>query len=393
MPGSGSIYTAASCWINLSFMRIFLIAGEASGDLQGAELVRALRHHTNGLQLQGWGGEMMAAQGVEVLKNYRELAFMGFWEVVTHLPAIYRNFQLCRQQIHAYKPDAIVLIDYPGFNLRMAAWVKAQGYRVFYYIAPQVWAWHSSRVKQIRRFVDQLYAILPFEESFFQQHGVSVSYVGHPLLDIVSRFVPSADFRSRYGLENGKIIALLPGSRRQEILRMLPEMLTLVDGFPDVQWVVAGASALPAAFYEELLKNQPGGHRVRLVMGQTYELLAHASAAVVCSGTATLETALFGVPQVVGYRAAALSYHIARLIVDVPYISLVNLIADKPLVKELIQHDFNRQQLLEQLQWLLSDTGRAETLAGYEDLKSKLGNTGAADRAAASMVSRILANQ
>lgn len=374
-------------------MRIFLIAGEASGDLHGAELVRALRCHHDGLQLQGWGGEMMASQGVEVLKNYRELAFMGFWEVITHLPAIYQNFQLCRRQITSFKPDAIVLIDYPGFNLRMAAWAKAQGYRVFYYIAPQVWAWHSSRVKQIRRYVDQLYAILPFEESFFRQHGVGVSYVGHPLLDIVSRFVPAADFLSRQGLEEGKIIALLPGSRRQEISRMLPEMLTLTDDFPDAQWVIAGAAALPAAFYEELLDKQAAGRRIKLIMGQTYELLAHASAAVVCSGTATLETALFGVPQVVGYRAAPLSYHIARRIVDVPYISLVNLIADKPLVAELIQHDFNRQRLVEQLHWLLSDTGRADMLAGYEALKSKLGNAGAADRAAASIISRTAGAQ
>jgi lipid-A-disaccharide synthase len=374
-------------------MRIFLIAGEASGDLHGAELVRALRCHHDGLQLQGWGGEMMASQGVEVLKNYRELAFMGFWEVITHLPAIYQNFQLCRRQITSYRPDAIVLIDYPGFNLRMAAWAKAQGYRVFYYIAPQVWAWHSSRVKQIRRYVDQLYAILPFEEFFFRQHGVGVSYVGHPLLDIVSRFVPAADFLSRQGLEEGKIIALLPGSRRQEISRMLPEMLTLTDDFPDAQWVIAGAAALPAAFYEELLDKQAAGRRIKLIMGQTYELLAHASAAVVCSGTATLETALFGVPQVVGYRAAALSYHIARRIVDVPYISLVNLIADKPLVEELIQHDFNRQRLVEQLHWLLSDTGRADMLAGYEALKSKLGNAGAADRAAASIISHVAGGQ
>lgn len=336
---------------------------------------------------------MMASQGVEVLKNYRELAFMGFWEVITHLPAIYQNFQLCRRQITSFKPDAIVLIDYPGFNLRMAAWAKAQGYRVFYYIAPQVWAWHSSRVKQIRRYVDQLYAILPFEESFFRQHGVGVSYVGHPLLDIVSRFVPAADFLSRQGLEEGKIIALLPGSRRQEISRMLPEMLTLTDDFQDAQWVIAGAAALPAAFYEELLDKQAAGRRIKLIMGQTYELLAHASAAVVCSGTATLETALFGVPQVVGYRAAPLSYHIARRIVDVPYISLVNLIADKPLVAELIQHDFNRQRLVEQLHWLLSDTGRADMLAGYEALKSKLGNAGAADRAAASIISRTAGAQ
>ena len=374
-------------------MRIFIIAGEASGDLHGAELVRALQRQTVGLQLQGWGGEMMAAQGVAISKNYRELAFMGFWEVVTHLPAIYRNFQLCRKQINAFRPDAIVLIDYPGFNLRMAAWAKAQGYRVFYYIAPQVWAWHTSRVKQIRRYIDQLYAILPFEESFFQRHGVGVSYVGHPLLDIVSRFTPSVNFLSQHGLENGKVIALLPGSRRQEIQRMLPEMLAIADDFPELQLVVAGAAALPEAFYQQILANQPAARRVHLVMGQTYELLACANAAIVCSGTATLETALFGVPQVVGYRAAALSYQIARRVVDVPYISLVNLIADKPLVKELIQHDFNRQRLVEQLHWLLSDTGRREIQAGYAELKLQLGNTGAADRAAVSMISRIVRSQ
>lgn len=370
-------------------MRIFLIAGEASGDLNGAALVRALQRQTNDLRLRGWGGEMMAAEGVEVLKNYRELAFMGFWEVLTHLPAIYRNFKLCRKQIADFKPDAIVLIDYPGFNLRMAAWAKGQGYRIFYYIAPQVWAWHTSRVKQIRRNIDQLYAILPFEESFFQQHGVGVSYVGHPLIDIVAGFVPAADFLKRNGLSEGKIIALLPGSRRQEILRMLPEMLTLADDFPEFQLVIAGAAALPAAFYEELLEKQPGGSRVQLVMGETYELLSHASAAVVCSGTATLETALFGVPQVVGYRAATFSYLIAKQIVDVPYISLVNLIANKPLVEELIQHDFNRHRLSQQLRWLLSADGRTQLQAGYDELKLLLGNAGAADRAAASMVSLI----
>ncbi len=363
-------------------MRYFILAGEASGDLHAAALVRELLARDPQAECVGWGGDLMAQAGARVLKHYRELAFMGFAEVVKNLPAILRNFRLCREQIADFRPDALILIDYPGFNLRMARWAKLAGHRVFYYISPQIWAWHRSRVHQVKRYVDRMFVILPFEQEFYSRYGVEVDFVGHPLLDVVAAHQPAADFHARNGLDPQRpIVALLPGSRRQEVERILPAMAAVAGRFPSHQFVIAGAPAQPAALYRRVLSGGYPG--LPLVQGQTYDLLAHAQAALVGSGTATLETALFDVPEVVCYRGSALSYAIARRLVDVPFISLVNLVAGKELVKELIQDDLNPDQLEQALAPLLQPEGRQRLRDGYAELRRALGSQGAARATAA----------
>jgi lipid-A-disaccharide synthase len=367
-------------------MRYYLIAGEASGDLHGSNLLRALRQEDPHAEFRAWGGDLMEAQGAELVKHYRDLAFMGFWEVVTHLGTILSNFRLCKRDILHYQPDVLILIDYPGFNLRMARWAAARGIRVFYYISPQLWAWHSSRVRQIKQSVERLYVILPFEPDFYARYQYEVDYVGHPLLDVVENFQAPDNFREQHQLDDRPIIALLPGSRKQEIRRMLAGMLALSSDFPEYQFVVAGAPSQPEDFYRQFLANYPG---VKLIPNQTYALLSMASAALVTSGTATLETALFRVPQVVCYRGSALSYSIARNLIQVPYISLVNLIMNKPLVTELIQHEFRRERLREELQKLLHPEFATQLKQGYEELHQTLGGSGASARAAKLMVQRL----
>lgn len=367
-------------------MRYYLIAGEASGDLHGSNLLRALRQEDPRAEFRAWGGDLMEAQGAELVKHYRDLAFMGFWEVVTHLGTILRNLRFCKRDILRYQPDVLILVDYPGFNLRIARWAAARGIRVFYYISPQLWAWHSSRVKQIRKSIERLYVILPFEPDFYAQYNYEVDYVGHPLLDVVEGFEAPDQFREQHQLDERPIIALLPGSRKQEIRRMLEGMLFMSTDFPDYQFVVAGAPSQPEEFYREFLRDYPG---VKFISNQTYALLSSATAALVTSGTATLETALFRVPQVVCYRGSALSYSIARRLIQVPYISLVNLIMDKPLVAELIQHDFRRERLREELQKLLNPAQADLLQQGYEELHKKLGGPGASSRTAKLMVQRL----
>ncbi|MFN0036539.1 MAG: lipid-A-disaccharide synthase [Saprospiraceae bacterium] len=376
-------------------MRLYLIAGEASGDLHGANLLKALHAQQPDLSCRAWGGDLMQNAGATLVKHYRELAFMGFVEVAKNLRTILQNIAFCKRDILDFRPDVLVLIDYPGFNLRVARWAKEQGIRVVYYISPQLWAWHASRAHAIRRDVDKLLVILPFEQDFFRKYGIEAEFVGHPLLDEFAclpvgkgmqnselgnsafpalpagRRIPNSTFPNQ--------VALLPGSRKQEVGRILPRMLEVVADFPDCQFVVAGAASLPEAFYQSYLEKYP---KVRLVRGQTYEVLRHSKAALVKSGTSTLEAALLGVPQVVCYAGNWLSYHIAKRLVKVPYISLVNLIMDRPMVRELIQDELNRENLRAALTEILAPEKSDALREGYAELRKRLGDGGASARAA-----------
>lgn len=370
-------------------MKYYLIAGEASGDLHGSNLIRALRAEDPKAEIRAWGGDLMQAAGATVVKHYRDLAFMGFVEVVKNLPTILRNMRFCKSDILQYQPDVLILIDYPGFNLRIAEWAKAQGLRVFYYISPQLWAWHSSRVKIIQRAVERMYVILPFEQAFYQKYGYEVDFPGHPLLDVVDQHPLTSDLREAYHLPDRPLIALLPGSRRQEISRILLLMLEVIPQFPDYHFVIAGAPAIPEDFYHNLLAETKAGKQVTLIQNRTYDLLRQAKAAVVTSGTATLETALFGVPEVVCYRGGKLSFWIARRVVNVPFISLVNLIANRKLVEELIQDDCNADRISAELRRLLDPAGAQSIQSGYALLREQLGSAGASARAAKMMVERL----
>lgn len=374
-------------------MRYYIIAGEASGDLHASNLMREINAIDPAAQFRFWGGELMEAQGGTLVKHFRELAFMGFIEVVAHLPEIMGNLRMCETDMLAFRPDAVILVDYPGFNLRMARFATRKGLTVFYYISPQVWAWKSSRVKTIRKYVHRMFVILPFEAEFYKRYGYEVEFVGHPLLDVIPGQEPQDgpdEFRRRHQLDHRPLIALLPGSRRMEIRKMAGIMVSLSVDFPDCQFVVAGAPSLPESFYQELLS----GTNVRFVLNQTYSLLRHSAAALVTSGTATLETALWNVPQVVCYRGNWLSYQIARQLVHIPFISLVNLIAGKQVVAELIQTQFTRDNLRTELTNILKDGPyRASVLNGYGELTLRLGGPGASCRAAKSMVHFLMNSQ
>ncbi|MCB0606415.1 MAG: lipid-A-disaccharide synthase [Lewinellaceae bacterium] len=367
-------------------MKYFIVAGEASGDLHGSNLVKALRSQDPGAEICGWGGDLMEAAGARILKHYRDLAFMGFWEVITHLGAILRNFRICKRQILDFSPDAVILIDYPGFNLRLAPWIKAQGFKVNYYISPQLWAWKSGRVKIIKSSVDRLYVILPFEPEFYARYEYDADFVGHPLLDVVSDFKTDPRFRERNGLDPRPVIALLPGSRRQEISRILPVLLTLPAAFPDFQFAVGGAGAIPVAFYDEIIAQSGATGKVKLIHGATHQLLNIAHSAVVASGTASLETALFGVPEIVVYRGSGISFWIAKRLVHVSYISLANLILDRALLKELIQDDLNPDRLRMETRHLLTAEEQNRLKQGYAELREVLGQPGASQRTAEKII-------
>lgn len=355
-------------------MRIYLIAGEASGDLHGANLVKALFTQQPTLTCRAWGGDLMQKAGATLVKHYRDLAFMGFIEVVKNLRTILRNIAFCKRDILDFQPDVLVLIDYPGFNMRIARWAKKRGIPVVYYIAPQLWAWHASRAHAIRRDVDKLLVILPFETDFFQKYGVEAHFVGHPLLDELGTANPHPTASA-----DSKQIALLPGSRTQEVSRILPPMLEASRAFPEYSFVVAGATSLPATFYQPMLEAYPN---VQLKQGETYNILRQSCAALVKSGTSTLETALLNVPQVVCYAGSPISYQIAKRLVNVPYISLVNLIMDQPLVQELIQAELTEANLVPALRHILSEKGSADIRTGYAALRERLGGGGASERAA-----------
>lgn len=361
-------------------MKYYIIAGEASGDLHGGNLLRALRALDNDATCYAWGGTELAAAGATLRKHYRDLAFMGFVEVVRNLPTILRNIRFCKTDILQFKPDVLVLIDYPGFNLRIAEWAHTQGIRVHYYISPQLWAWHKSRVHGIKKWVDKMYVILPFERDFYAKYDYEVDFVGHPLLDAIADFRLDTDFRQKNKLSQRPIIALLPGSRRQEIKKVLPIMLAATENKQaSYEIVIAGAPTFEADYYQGFIKDYP---YVKLVETQTYQILAHAKAALVTSGTATLETALFGVPEVVCYRGSNISYQIAKRLVDLKYISLVNLIADAPIVAELIQENCTPKTVSEALDNILTTEKQNAIKQDYNDVRQRLGNVGASKRCA-----------
>jgi lipid-A-disaccharide synthase len=367
-------------------MKYYIIAGEASGDLHGSNLIKELVKKDPQAAIRCWGGDLMQNAGATVVKHYRDLAFMGFAEVIRNLPAILRNFKFCRQDIEAFQPDVIVLIDYPGFNLRIAEWAKEKNFKIVYYISPQVWAWKEGRVKQIRKVVDKMIVILPFEKSFYKEKwNYEVEYVGHPLVDVIHEFVSGYTPEVEY---LKPVIAILPGSRKQEVKVKLPVMLEAASAFTDYQLVVARAASLDDEVYEEILRSYP---EVISVKDQTYELLSQATAALVTSGTATLETALFGVPQVVCYKGSAISYQIAKRLIRIKYISLVNLIMDKPVVKELIQNDFNVQQVKTEMSAILNDEIRKQQISDdYRQLKELLQHGGNASVKAADIIISVV---
>lgn len=365
-------------------MKYYLLAGEASGDLHGSNLMKALKKLDAEAEFRFWGGDLMEAQGGTLVKHYKDLAFMGFIEVAKNIRTILNNLKFCKSDIEAYQPDAIIMVDYPGFNLRIAKWSKAAGFLNLYYISPQLWAWNAKRVKGIKANIDRMYVILPFEQDFYAKHQYEVDFVGHPLLDVVENYQAEDDFRILYELDERPIIALLPGSRRQEISKMLETMLAIVPDYPDYQFVIGGAPSIPLSFYENLIQHNAGKHSVKIVSNQTYALLHKAYAALVTSGTATLETALFRVPQVVCYKGNPIGYQIAKRLVRgrIKYIALANLIVDQPIVKELIQNDFESENLKQELNKCLQPIQRQEIYTGYDLLREKLGDVGASARAA-----------
>lgn len=361
-------------------MKYYIIAGEASGDLHASNLMKELKVLDVSASFRCWGGDLMQKQGAEIVKHYRDLAFMGFAEVLMNIRTIFKNIDLCKKDILENKPDVLILVDYPGFNLRIAEFAKVNNLKVFYYISPQIWAWKQSRVHKIKKIVDKMFVILPFEKEFYDRFDYNVDFVGHPLLDAVDNYAKESN---DLGIVFTKpIIAVLPGSRKQEISTLLPLMLSMRKHYPDHQFVVAGAPSQTPEYYKTFFPDND----VKIVYGKTYQLLQKSEAALVASGTATLETALFGVPEVVCYMAGKISYVIAKQLIKVKYISLVNLIMDKEIVRELIQDDLNEQNLKFELDKLLTSETRNKLLADYTELKTKLGGSGASQKTAELMI-------
>ena len=369
-------------------MKYYIISGEASGDLHGSKLIEAIKKMDIKAHIRCWGGDLMKNSGGKLVKHYKELAFMGFWEVITNLKTILSNIIFCKKDILAFNPDIIIYIDYPGFNLRISKWAKKKGFKNHFYISPQVWAWKENRVHQMKRDLDELYVILPFEKEFFEEkHQFSVKYVGHPLLDRVLHLKKPTRFLTKNQLSETKpLIALLPGSRLQEIKKILPTYLTVTKYFPRYEFVIAGAPGIAPNEYDHFLKNE----EVKLIYNQTHDLLMHSRAALVSSGTATLETALFNVPQVVCYRSSFLSYQIAKRLVKLEFISLVNLILNREVVKELIQNSFTPYELKKQMAFILSDEGQKQLKADYQSLRLILGKGGASKRTAELIIKAIM---
>lgn len=366
-------------------LKAYIIAGEASGDLHASNLAKALKKESE-IDLRGWGGDLMTDAGVDVVKHYRDLAFMGFIEVLMNLRTILKNIKSCKEDILKYKPDFLILVDYPGFNLRIAEWAKEQNIKVYYYISPQVWAWKKKRVFKIKRVVDEMFVILPFEKDWYANYDFNAQYVGHPLLDVIKkeeRSPNAADrFRKAHGLDDRPIIALLPGSRKQEINTMLPIMLAALKDEQDHQVVIAGAPSQTDQTYAPYTNP-----RVSVLFGATYDIFKHASAGLVTSGTATLEAGLFGMPQVVCYKGSAISYAIARMLVKISYISLVNLILDREAVKELIQGDLTTKKLQQELKQILPGGNKREKmLKDYQELHQVLGGSGASAKTAKALL-------
>lgn len=368
-------------------MKYYIIAGEASGDLHGSNLMKELKSQDPTAKFRFWGGDLMQKEGGTLVKHYRELAFMGFIEVLMNLKTILGNISFCKKDIQAWKPDAVILIDYPGFNLRIAEFVKKLDIKVYYYISPQIWAWKTGRVKIVKKFVDRMFVILPFEKDFYQKYNYEVDFVGHPLLDELQQLkeLNLNQFKAEYQLDERKIIALLPGSRKQEIKVKLPIMLSVAKDFPDYQFVIAGAPSQEEDFYRQI-----AGHDVKIIFGQTYDLIRAAEAALVTSGTATLETALLNTPEVVCYKGSWISYEIGKRVVKyIDYIALVNLIMNREVVKELIQSELNTENLKLELNKILTEPKRSQILKDYEELRIKLGGAGASEKTAGMIIDNL----
>jgi len=359
-------------------MKFYIITGEPSGDLHAANLVEELKKCNNKLEFRAWGGERLLAQGVELAKHIKETAFMGILDVLKNLGAIKENLNYCKQDILDYNPDALILVDYPGFNLKIAKFAKQQGIKILYYISPKVWAWNKSRVTKIKKYVDELLVIFPFEVDFYQKYGMKVTYVGNPLLDEIGK----GNFSFSYSTEK-QIIALLPGSRKQEIEGVLPEMLRIVSYYPNHQFVIAATNNFSKQYYHSFIKE----NNIKLVFDETYGLLSNATAALVTSGTATLETALFKVPQVVCYKTNWLTYFLAKKLIKIKYLSLVNILMDKLVVKELIQKELNKSRIKMELDILLNDN--KEISANYDKLIDLLNKKGASKNAAQFIIKSI----
>lgn len=364
-----------------SILKYYIIAGEASGDLHASNLMKSLLKKDPLAEFRFWGGDLMASvAGFEPVKHYKNLAFMGFLEVAKNLGIILKNIKFCKEDIQNYQPDILILVDYPGFNLRIAEFAKNLGIKVVYYISPQLWAWKEGRVKKIKKFVDEMLVILPFEKDFYKKHDVEAQFVGHPLLDAISDLpeIDSEKFKKENHLNEKEIIALLPGSREQEVVKMLELMLSVRLHFKNYQFVIAGAPSLPKEFYQRYVDEN-----VHFVSNKTYDLLRCSKAALVTSGTATLETALLNIPEVVCYRSSMISYEIGKRVVkNIKYISLVNLIMDQEVVTELIQNELSTENLVKELHLILEGDSRENMLANFELLRKKLGGKGASDLAA-----------
>ena len=371
-------------------MKYYIIVGERSGDLHGSNLIKGICKHDPDAQIRAWGGDMMQEAGAEIVKHYRELAFMGFFEVIKNLPTILGFLSFCKKDIKNFQPDVVILIDYSGFNMRVAKFAKLNGFKNFYYISPKVWAWNQSRALNIKRFVDKMFVIFPFEKDFFKQYDYEVEYVGNPLFDAIADFTPNPNFRKDARLGQKPIIALLPGSRKQEVETMLALMLSQVYEFPEYQFVIGTVSNLPKELYARWQSIFP----VKLVVDDAYNLLSVADAALVTSGTATLETALFNVPQVVCYRGGWAAYQVYKRVIRVPFVSLVNLIAGREVVKELLQYDLTKENLTNELTKItINQHTRQSQLDAYAEIRNILGEKGASERAGMLMVNEIRKNK
>lgn len=376
-------------------MKYYIIAGEASGDLHGANLVKGIFNSDPSAEIKAWGGDLMEQSGAKLVRHYKETAVMGYMSVLKSLKKISRNIKFCKKDIVAQNPDVVIFIDYPGFNLRIAKFAKMAGFTTFYYIAPKIWAWKTYRIKSIKKYIDRIYSILPFEIDFYKQYNFEIEYVGNPLLDAIeAKLVRNElfdDFILKHNAEHKPYIALLPGSRRQEINFLLPSMLKLRENFPQYQFLISAAPGISDSFYSKIL----GDANISLIKDDTYQLLKHADAAVVASGTAVLETALIGTPQVAVYKVGGgiFSHVLGKIVIKVKWATLVNLIMHKEVVKELLQRDFTMSKLLKELKAVLPGGAKREKiLSDYADLYSKMGNTGASVRAAESMVKRLKNN-
>ncbi|TRX35296.1 lipid-A-disaccharide synthase [Flavobacterium sp. ZT3R18] len=369
-------------------MKYYIIAGEASGDLHGSNLMKALYEKDPNADIRFWGGDLMQNVGGTLVKHYRELAFMGFIEVIFNLKTILNNIKICKNDITQFNPDVIIYIDYPGFNMRIAKWAKQSGYKNHYYISPQIWAWKENRITAIKHDIDKMYVILPFEKDFYEvKHQFPVEFVGHPLIDAIHNQsgIDANTFRTENRLSEKPIIAILPGSRQQEISKMLSVMLSVVTDFPDYQFVIAGAPSQEFSFYKPFISSE----NIKFISNKTYALLRNSTAALVTSGTATLETALFKVPEVVCYKGSWASYQIAKRIITLKYISLVNLIMDREVVTELIQDDCSTKRIREELTKILEPNYRKTLLENYDLLEEKLGGIGASKKTAQLIVDTI----